>query len=334
MTKRVMSILAILMVMFVLATPALAKSKVVIKVATIAPAGTPWVTHLEKWRDNLQKATNGDMEIKIFPGGQLGNELDVLKMVQRGRISASGFSGSPIAETFPEFALMSTPFLFDKAETIDCIYDKQLKDHFTKILEKKKLKLLQWQETGWVYVYAQTDLSAPSSAKGYKIRVAQHAMSRTLWSSVSASGIELPYVETPPALQTGMVRGGESAAISYFAFGLVKVAPHFILTRHMHQAGALVMNLKQWNKLSPDQQKALKDALPDVNEMRSALRGLSEAMIKKYKDNGGSVHELTADQRAHWKKLVEPNWPAFVKSLGKEAEALWPKILEAKKACE
>ena len=107
-----------------------------------------------------------------------------------------------------------------------------------------------------------------------------------------------------------------------------------MLTKHMHQAGSIVMNLKQWNKFSPDQQKAIKDALPDINEMRAGLRGLSQKMIDNYKAKGGPVHELTAAQRSAWKKKVEPNWPEFVKGLGPEAEALWPKILEAKKACE
>jgi len=322
------------LVMFVFTATSFAAAKIEIKVATIAPTGTPWMAHLEKWRDNLLAATNGNIEIKIFPGGQLGTALDTAKQVMRGRLSVAAVPGASLAELFPPFSLMSTPFLFDKAETIDCIYDTKLAAEFNALLKKKGLINLQWQETGWVYIYAQDDLSDVAVAKGYKARVADQPMSRLLWSSVSAAGIELPYVETPAALQTGMVRGGESAAISYFAFGLVKIAPHLMLTKHMHQAGSIVMNLKQWNKFSPDQQKAIKDALPDINEMRAGLRGLSQKMIDNYKAKGGPVHELTAAQRSAWKKKVEPNWPEFVKGLGPEAEALWPKILEAKKACE
>ncbi len=328
-TAMVLSILIVAPVL--VAAPVLAKT--VIKVATIAPKGTPWVTHLEKWRENLLAATNGDIEIKVFPGGQLGTELDTLKMVMRGRLSAAGVAGAPLCEMFPEFSLMSTPFLFDSTKTIDCIYDGKLGEVFAGLLAKKNLKKIQWQETGWVYVYAKDDLSDPAAAKGYKIRVAPHPMSRILWSSVGANGIELPYIETPSALQTGMVRGGESAAISYFAFGLAKVAPHLMLTREFHQAGAIVMNLKQWNQFSEKQQKAIMDALPDINKMRATLRGLSRKLIEKYKAGGGPVHELTPQQRSAWKKLVEPNWPKFVKSLGPGAERLWPKVLEAKKAC-
>ncbi len=251
MKKRLLALLVSAMLTIpILPITSFAKSKIVIKVTTIAPPKTPWVTHLEKWRDNLLKATNGEIEVKIFPGGQMGNEFDTIKMARRGRIDAVGSSGAGVADLIPEFSLMSTPFLFDKVETIDCIYDKELNGLFRSMVEEKKLKVLQWQETGWVYIYAKENLSDPDTAKGYKIRVAPHAMSRTLWSAVSANGIELPYVETPSALQTGMVRGGESSAIGYIAFGLTKVAPHFMKTRHFHQAGAIMINAKQWKQFS------------------------------------------------------------------------------------
>jgi TRAP-type C4-dicarboxylate transport system substrate-binding protein len=324
----------IVLAIFTFLGTAFAQPKIVIKIASVAPAGTPWVTHLDKWRENLLAATNGEIEIKVFPGGQLGSEEDVIKQVMRGRISASNLSASPIAAVFPEFALMSTPFLFDDTKTIDCIYDTKLKDEFSQILAKKGLKLIQWGETGWVHIYAQDNLSDPASADGYKIRIGANPMSHTLWSSVGANGIELPYVETPAALQTGMVKGGESAVISFFAFGIVKIAPQFMLTRHMHQAGATVMNLKQWNKLSPDQQKAIMDARPSVAKYRGIIRGYAKSLVEKYKTAGGPIYELTAEQRAAWKNLVEPNWPKFIKDLGPEAEAMWPKILEAKKACQ
>ena len=320
--------------MFAFTGTPFAQSKIEIKLATIAPKGTPWTAHVEKWRENLLKASNGNIEIKIFPSGQLGNEFDVLKQVKRGRITAGGFSAAPLNASFPELALMGTPFLIDKVETHDCIYDTQLSNEFSAVLEKQGFKLLQWQDGGSVQIYAQEDLSDPASAKGYKIRVALHPISRLLWSSVGANGIELPYVETPAALQTGMVRGGESARLSYFAFGISKIAPHLMLTNHWHQAGAILINLNQWNKYSSEQQKTIMNALPDVNEQRQSVRKTENALMEKYIAAGGQVHELTAEQRDAWKKLVEPNWPKFVKELGPEAEAMWPKILKAKKACE
>ena len=310
-----------------------AGAETVIKVATIAPDGTPWAAHLQNWEVAVEEASNGEIDLQLFLGGQLGNEFDVYKQVQRGRIDASFFSGAAMSENVPELALMSTPFLFEKSSTIDCIYDGPLGDKFAELAEAKGMKMAQWQETGWVYVYAKDDLSDVADAEGYKTRVAPQPMSRLLWDSVGANGAEIPYSETPSALQTNLVKGGESAGISYIAFGVSKVAPHFMKTAHMHQAGALMISEKAWGGLSEADQKLLVDSLPEVQGMRDGLRNITEAMLGKYAEASGTVHELTTEQRAAWVAKVEPNWPAFVEGLGGEAKTLWPQLLEAKAAC-
>ncbi len=309
-------------------------AETVIKVASLAPPNTPWMDHLEGWKANVAEASGGEIDIQIFSSGQLGNEYEVFKQVQRGRIDSGGFTGAVIADNIPEIALMSTPFLFEDAAIIDCVYDQQMGDEFSALIEEKGMKFLQWQETGWVYIYAQDDLSDVADAEGYKTRIAPTPMSRIMWSSVGAAGTEIPYAEVPAALQTGLVRGGESAGISFVAFGLGKVAPHFMKTAQYHQAGAVTISNKKWNSLSEEQQQILIDGLPPVQGMRDTLRATTDYLLGKYIEAGGPVHELTDEQRAAWKAKVEPNWPDFVSELGDGAEAMWPAVLDAQAACK
>ena len=310
-----------------------AAAQTIIKVATLAPPNTPWTAHLEAWKANVAEASGGEIEIQIFPSAQLGNEFEVYKQVQRGRLDSGAFSGAVISDNIPEISLMSTPFLFRDAATIDCVYDQQLGDQFAALIEEDGMKFLQWQETGWVYIYAQDDLSDVADAEGYKIRVSPTPISRMLWDSVGAAGVEIPYAEVPAALQTGLVRGGESAAISFVAFGLGKVAPHFMRTAQYHMAGAITISNRKWNSLSEEQQQILVDGLPPVQDMRDTLRATSEALLGKYAEAGGPVHDLSEEQLAAWRAKVEPNWPAFVEGLGEGAQAMWPKLMEAKAAC-
>lgn len=309
-----------------------ADAKTELKLATLAPEGTPWYAWLAEWRDKVAKASNGEIEIVIFPSAQLGNEWETWTKVQRGRIDIGVFSAAVMAEKVPPISLMSTPFLFDSEKTIYCVYDTELRNKFTSMLEEN-FKVLEWAETGWAHVYSQDDLSDPNAATGYKARVAPHAMSRTLWSSLGADAVEIPFADTPAALQTGLVRAGEATPISYVAFGILKVAPHFNVTKHMHQAGSLMMGKKAWNKLSEDEQKILLETVPNAAGLRKSLMGMEQFMLGKAEEVGAKVHRLSDEQRAAWKAKVEPNWPNFVKSLGPDAEALWPEVLKAKAAC-
>lgn len=310
-----------------------AAAGVEIKLASIAPAGTPWIDHLETWSAQVSEASRGEINIVVFPSGQLGNEFDVLRQVQRGRIDAASVSGGALSALVPELSLMSTPFLYDKTETIDCVYDGPMGETFAGLVADKSLELLQWGETGWVHIYAQDDLSDVADAKGYKARVAPHDMSRLVWNSAGANGTELPYSETPAALQTGLVKAGESAEVSYVAFGLGKVAPHLMMTYHMHQAGGLVIGQRTMAKLTPEQQAILRDNLPPQQAARESIRTMGEVLVGKYKDGGGPVHYLTDEQRGAWRNMVEPNWPEFVAGLGGSSETLWPQMLGARTAC-
>ncbi len=313
------------------ATPVFA-AKTELSLATIAPVGTPWYDYVEQWADRVAELSNNDIQINIFHSAQLGNEWETWTKVQRGRVDIGVFSGAVMAEKVPPLSLMSTPFLFDDEKTIYCVYDTQLKQEFTDMLEEHA-KVISWAENGWGNIYAKDDLSAVEAAEGYKSRVAPHAMSRLLWGSANANSIEVPFADTPAALQTDLIRSGEATPISYMAFGLYKVAPHYMLTQHMHQAGAIMMSPRRWTKLDEASQRVLIDAVPDINVLRSTLMNMEQMMIAKLKSEGVAVHELSDAERDAWKQAVQPNYPAYVEGLGEEAEALWPKVLEAKANC-
>ncbi len=304
-----------------------------IKLATIAPANTPWTDYMEEWKANVAEASGGEIDIQIFPSSQLGNEFDVYNQLKRGRIDSGLFSNEVFAEDNPEIALMSTPFLFDKLSTIDCMFDQELGDYFISLIEAEGMKFLQWQEVGWVHIYARDDLSNVADVDGYKARVAPAPQSRFLWSTIGANGIEITFAETTTALQTGQIRAAEIGGISFVALGLGDIAPHFIKTAHFHLAGAITMSNKKWESLTAEQQDIIIEELPPVQGVRDTLRQMNDYLLGEYASAGGPVHELSAEQRADWKAVFEPNWPEFVDSLGDGARDLWPRLLEAKQTC-
>ena len=319
MEKRLIAAIAAV-AMATSANAALAQT--VIKLATIAPANTPWTDYMESWKENVAKASNGDIEIQIFPSSQLGNEFDVYKQLKRGRIDAGLFSNEVFAEDTPELALMSTPFLFEKLSTVDCMFDGDLGDQYIKLIEAKGMKFLQWQDVGWVHVYAKDDISDVAKIEGYKARVAPAPQSRFLWSTLGANGIEIPFTDTFTALQTGQVRSAEITGISFVGLGLGKAAPHFIKTAHFHLGAALSMSNKKWDSLSVDQQKIIMDGLPPVKSIRQSLRATADFLLGEYIKGGGPVHELTAEQRAAWKAKFEPNREKFLDILGDGAKKI------------
>jgi len=305
-----------------------------LKLATIAPEGTPWMGYLAKWEAAVEEASGGSIDIQIFHSGQLGNEFDTYSQVRRGRIDAGLFSAQTLAGNVPEVSLMSTPFLFDNVETIDCVYDGEFGDMLEGKIEEQGFEIMTWNDAGWVNMFGQDDLSDVAAAEGYKVRVAPHGMSRLLWNSAGALGTEMPFSDIPSAMQTGLVRAGESATIVYVAMGLSKIGPHLTLANHSHQAGALAMSAKVWESMTDEQRAILSDNLPPLAELRASVRGTEAFLVNKFKEAGGALHIPTDEQRAAWVEKVSANYPQFVADLGGDSEAAWEQLMAAKAACE
>ncbi len=305
-----------------------------IKVATLAPEKTPWYDHLAKWEAAVEEASGGSIDIQIFGSGQLGNEFDVYNQMKRGRIEAAQFSSQTLAGNVPEVALMSTPFLFDDVQTIDCVYDGEFGDMLRGKIEAQGIEVLSWNDAGWVNMFGQDDLSDVAKAEGYKVRIAPHGMSRLLWSSAGALGTEMPFSDIPAAMQTGLVRAGESATIIYVAMGLNKIGPHLTQANHSHQAGALAISSKVWDRMTDEQRAILRDNLPSVDELRIGVRGAEAFLVNQYKEAGGHVHVPTEEQLAAWVAKVAPNYPQFVADLGGDSAVAWDHLMTVKAACE
>lgn len=304
-----------------------------IKYASAAPANTPWVKHSESIRDAVSANSNGEIQISLFNGGQLGDEITVIKQVARGRIGFGGFSMTAVATMVPEMALMGVPYMWDSYEQLDCAMDQHLAPVFSPLFEKKGLKLIQWNELGWTNTLAKKPMLTPSDFDGYKLRAAPAKYSASFMDGIGAIGVVLPFAETPAALQTGMVDGATLSSVSFVAAGFGKLAPHFTLSRHSHQSGAMLMSTKVWDSLGAEGQAQFDQSLAPVASLRAQVRGMAAFLLNKYKEAGGPVYEQTPEQRAEWKAAVVPGREALITSIGGDAAAIWPQIEAAKQAC-
>ncbi len=304
-----------------------------LRLATMAPPQTPWMDLLESWADNVAENSGGELTVSIYHSGQLGNEFDTARQTQRGRIDIVNMSGSALTELVPAIALMSTPFMFDSDEVLDCVYDGPFGDQLIEQIEAQGFTFLQWGETGWIYLAAQDDLTDVANAEGYRVRVAPHPISRLVWNSVGAQGVEVHFAEAPAALQTGMIRGSEAAGLSMLGFGLHQSAPHIHELRHNHQAGAMLLSDRTAARLSDEELQILRDSLLPIEEVRQGVRAVVDGAMAQYADAGGPFHQLTDEQRAAWADMITPNWPDFVADLDETAQGMWDDLLAARDAC-
>ena len=65
-----------------------AAKSVLIKIATLAPEGSAWMQTFNELKSEILNKTDKTVRFRIYPGGVLGDEKDVLRKIRIGQLHA------------------------------------------------------------------------------------------------------------------------------------------------------------------------------------------------------------------------------------------------------
>jgi len=288
------------------ARPAAAEEVYELKLATVAPAKTPWASLLQDYKTRVEKAAGGRLKVKIFLGGTLGDENATVRMTGRGQIQAVGASTGAVASLVPELDAIEVPFLFRNAQEADYVLDKFLLGPLEAQFRAKGLVLAFWSENGFRH-FASTwgPIKSPADLKNRKVRSQESFVHLEMWKALQASAQAIPTTEVTTALKTGSVEGYDQALLYSIAAGWHTSIKYLTLSAHIYQPGVIAFNAEWFDKLPADLQKLLIDegrAL--VRPGRAAIRQLNPKLVAIVKEAGVQIYTLTDAERAAFEKAT------------------------------
>jgi TRAP-type transport system periplasmic protein len=249
----------IILIIFIVTTAVFAQEKVKIKFATLAPEGSTWMNVMKEFSQSLKEKSNGSINFKIYPGGIQGDEKDVIRKMRIGQLHSGGFTGVGLGVILPEVRILDTPFLYKSKEEVDFIADKFF-DRFAAGFEKKGYVLLGWAEVGWVYIYTNKPVNAESEMNGVKMWMWEgDPVSRATFSAFDVSPIPLSITDVLTSLQTGLIDGVYTSPLGAVVLQWFTKVKYVLDIPMANSTGAILITKKKFDKLSPDQQKILKE---------------------------------------------------------------------------
>jgi TRAP-type transport system periplasmic protein len=336
--SRTASLTAAVAAMLCVGTAAIAQKAptVTLRYTTGAPQKTPWVTQLERFVKDVDEESKGEIKVDPFIAAQLGNEQDTIQQIARGRIDMGGFSTGAVALVLPEMAVLSLPFLFGSLAEQDCIIDQAMTKPITEGLAKKGIKFLGWTEVGTADVIGKKPFKTPAEVNGLKAVAASNKVSAMTWSTLGANPNPIGITEQASAFQSGLVDVQATVVTFYLPSGLNKVAPVLTRVELSDAPGIIVMNQGVWDKLSAEHKTALQKGTDrrSADLLRKEIRGFEETLRGMHVKGGGTVVEVTPAEREQWRAKLQPAWPAMVKELGAEGEALFKLVDAGRASCK
>jgi tripartite ATP-independent transporter DctP family solute receptor len=322
---------AFVALLFGLALPARAADDVVtVKVATVAPEGSPWAVALQDWKKIAEAAAPaGKLKIKLFLGGTLGDEKESVLAVKRGQIQVAAATTGAFASQVPELAVFELPYLFKGYEEADYVLDNVVKKDVEKACTDRGLVFGLWSENGFRSFGGKFPVTKPEDLKGKKMRSQESGIHLEMYRAFGASPVPIPTTEALTALQTGVVDGYDQAPLYAFAASWHTASTHWSVSNHIYQPAAIIYNKAAYDSWSPEIKAAIAKASGEVlTKLRTQVRAMSPILLENLKASGITVNVLTEEQRQPFMKLSEKARENYMKTASAGEKAMYQKIVK------
>jgi TRAP-type C4-dicarboxylate transport system substrate-binding protein len=260
-----------------------AKEQYLIKLATLAPEGSPWMDTFHTVDKEIRGKTGGKVKLRAYPGGVLGEDRDMLRKIRIGQIHGGGFTGTGLSLINEDIAAMGTPFLFENYGEVDFILDK-MGDRFRRVFEEKGYVLLGWSEIGFVYLLSNIPIASVEEFRRAKVWVLEgDPVATPVLGKVGVTPIPLGIPDILMALQTNLVDvvyASPLAAIALQWFTKVKYMTDLPLT---YSLGGVLVSKRMFGKIPSDLQKIIEEVFQ---------RHTSLLMTRTRRDNDEAVRVM------------------------------------------
>jgi len=258
-----------------------------LKIAEIHPAGYPTVVAQENMGKKIAEATEGELDYRMFAGGVLGSEKEVVEQVQLGAVQMTRVSLGTLGPVVPDVNVFNMPFVFRDHEHMRKVIDGDIGQEILDKITNSEFNMvgLAWMDGGVRNLYTKEPVRSLEDLKGMKIRVIGNPMFIETFNALGASGIAMDTGEIFSALQSGVIDGAENNPPTMLEHNHFRNAKYYSLTGHLILPEPIVISKTTWNKLSAEQQdlvkKFAKEAQFEERKLWDEKSAASEAKLKE-----------------------------------------------------
>src|SRR3954447_3363085 len=289
--------------------PVEAQQPIVIKFSHVVTPDTPKGKGAAKFKELAEKYTNGRVKVEIYPNSQLYKDKEEVEALQLGAVQMLAPS---LAKFGPlgakEFEVFDIPYILPDKAALRRVTDGALGKKLFSKLEPKGVKGLAYWDNGFKVMSANKPLRMPEDFRGLKMRIQSSKVLEAQMRALGAIPQVMAFSEVYQGLQTGVVDGSENTPSNMYTQKHHEVQKYITLSDHGYIGYAVIANKKFWDGLPADVrgqlEKAMAEATAYANEIAQTENDEALAEIKK--SGKSELIELTPEQKAAWRKALEP----------------------------
>lgn len=239
-----------------------AKEVYTLKFATLIPTGTSWSKTFDNWIKDVEEKSQGRLKFKMYSGGVMGDEPDVLRKIRKGQLHGGLFSGYGIGRIYSPARILELPFLFKNTDESDYVRQK-LMPEIEAGFRDSGFELLGWPEVGFIHFFSKHKIQSIEDIKKSRIWLWQgDPLGEALFAAADIKPVPLSIIDVYTQLSAkhgsiDTVYMSTFGAIALQWYSKVNYGTHISVTNAI---GAVVISNKFFNQLPDDLQQLLRDS--------------------------------------------------------------------------
>lgn len=278
----------------------------------------PYAITARQFAAALEKEAPGQFTVEFYPNRALGDEKEMLEGLSFGTLPMAVITNAPIASIEPAFQINDLPFLYADEQKAHAVLDGEVGQKLMKKLESKNIIGFGFAEGGFRQMINNVRaVNTPQDVEGIKWRVMQNPVYIGMFRSLGGNAVPMAWGEVFTAVQQGTIDGLEIPIAVIQNNGYYEVTKYLSLTNHTYSALGVLMAKKTWDKLTPEQQTAVRKAARTAIEQERAMNMENvRKLVDKLKQEGMQVNNVKVP--AAFQQKVKPVYEEFRPSIGDE----------------
>lgn len=263
---------------------AAAADKIVMNVGWSTPADSNYSVLAGKFKELAEKYTNNAVDVKLRCCAQIGTEDDAFKAMQLGTVDAYFISQNNVSPHWPLMDVFVLPYIFQDQAHVSKVTNGPVGESIRKqILADAGVHLLTFGAPSYRDLFnSRQAINSMADMKGMKLRVPKNKVMIATFQAFGAEPVPLAWSETPTALQTKTIDGGDNGTDVIKDMKFYEFSKYLTVLDHFAGVSPLFASDRMMKKFSPAQSAAIRKAAVEAGEYHTAILSKQTADIRTW----------------------------------------------------
>jgi tripartite ATP-independent transporter DctP family solute receptor len=291
------------------------KDKLIIRFSFVTGEDTPKGLASIRFKELVEKRSNGKVEVQIFPNSTLYSDAQELDELKLGDVQMIAPAISKLSEIVPEVQLFDLPFLFQSQQDVWSLADGPVGQELFRLLEKKGYKALAVWDNGFKDITnSRHSIKEPSDFSDLTFRIMPSETLQKQFEAVGATTVVVPFDELYFSLEKGQVEGEENTISNIYNKKLYTSQRFLTKSDHGYLGYFVLVDQKFWSTIPPDTRKMLTETLQEVTdwERQLAMKKNEQEFELLQQRKDVQITMLDKRQKSQWRESFQSTYTWFM----------------------